>query len=65
METFLKRIYKWGEVTQKEVDDSGVGRDTLEYIRFMEFRAKKETMLSLQGWDQGLGDSPVSLLEVT
>lgn len=38
---------KWGEISQQEVNDSGTSRDTLEYIRFMEFRAETESMMAL------------------
>lgn len=47
MESFLKRVDKLGGVSQQEVNDSGTSRDTLEYIKFREFRRETESMMSL------------------
>ena len=58
LDTFLKRVAKWGDAKDKEIEESSMDRDTYEFTQYRDFRSLTETMfatLKLQSGQIGNG----------
>ena len=55
---FSKRVDKWGDAKEKEIEDFGMDRETYEFAQYRDFRSLTETMfttLKLQSGQLGNG----------